>query len=361
MVWIVVMTMAVYTHGSGLLLLPAFVIINWIYGSRCLTFTAAAAIPVFALIPWVIVCLPEYLSRGIEANVMTIYSDPSRVLAKLPFHFLSGEDPGGASLVPPLHKVGFQRELKVAAALLHLSLLVIASPKIHRIWPLRGNDDVTARWFWTAILLCGIPIVVLYLYSQIFLPVLNPRYVLIALPAYWVLLVLLGEFGGRVNRTILVAIVLPWILTSAGLTLLQHLTPPPVHQCAKLVAKSIRDSELILVDRHMPLGWQFYWEWTRRLKRKGNITILWSEMPEWLRNNPPGVHIESLNLDDVDRVWFFYLNKFKFQKRTVHEVTEYLQAQEFIIEDQFSVGLSYLTLFKRTDKNSFLPRGFLSQ
>ncbi|MHC4594278.1 MAG: hypothetical protein ACYS19_04960, partial [Planctomycetota bacterium] len=108
------MTMAVYTHGSGLLLLPAFVIINWIYGSRCLTFTAAAAIPVFALIPWVIVCLPEYLSRGIEANVMTIYSDPSRVLAKLPFHFLSGEDPGGASLVPPLHKVGFQKELKVA-------------------------------------------------------------------------------------------------------------------------------------------------------------------------------------------------------------------------------------------------------
>jgi hypothetical protein len=343
MAWALVMTLMAYTHGSGLLLLPAFVLINWLYGPRRWTFTIAAAIPCLALLPWIAYVFPVYQSRGIEANVIAIRKNPTIVLGELPFFFLSGEDPGGGTPLPPLHAQALRPTLKIAAGVLHLMLLFLAGRKIYQLWSLPRRGEDMARWFWISVLLCGTPITLLYGFSLGLTPVLHARYVLVGLTGYWSLLVFLGYFNGRASKMILIGIFLPWVLASILLTLKQNMTPSPARQGTLLVAREMRDSDLILCDKHMPLGWQVYWEWTRRLGRSGHVEILPSRMATWLQSILPWKELDRLDLEGVDRIWFFYSGP-----RFVASVTEFLGARGFVLDKQYNGTFPFLLVFKKS-------------
>lgn len=353
--WVFVMTLAVYTHASALLLLPAFVAVNWVYGPRRWAFTAAAAVPIVSLIPWGMAVHSDFLERGIEANVVAIFDNPTRVLLRFPFLFLSGENPGGANLVPPFHQFGLQRALKAAAVMVNLSLLVIALPTIRQHWPPRRDGNESMFWFLTAVLLCGVPVAVLYGFSLVILPVLNARYLLIALPAYWMLLVLLAELGGRANRLILVGIILSWVLVSASLTLVQHLEQSRARQGTQMVAAEASASDMILVDSHWPLGWQIYWEWTRRLGQGGRVEILWSQMPDWTRNNPPGTRLFELDIGESERVWFFHDGD-----SALGPVTEYLTSKGFEVDQYHGANYAYLTVFIKNTSDNVSDSGYIN-
>ncbi|MGH7553852.1 MAG: hypothetical protein ACREMQ_12575, partial [Longimicrobiales bacterium] len=95
--WVAAMSVAVYAHASALFMLPAFVVANTLFGPRRLAFFIAAAVPVLALSPWVAFVSSTFLERGFRANVQSIHTDPTRAVFRLPFYFMSGEPPGGAS------------------------------------------------------------------------------------------------------------------------------------------------------------------------------------------------------------------------------------------------------------------------
>lgn len=341
--WVITMTMAIYSHGTGLLLIPAFVITNWLCGPRKWTFTIAGVIPVLALSLWIIITLPDYLTRDVFfTNAGWGNESPNRTLIKLPFYFLSGEDAGGGSPVPPLWTMGDFRMLAITLFLLNLVLLLPAWKKISQLrWSLRESDDTT-RWLITSALLCGIPIGMLYIFSLLVFSALQARFVLLATPAYWMLLVLLGELGGRMNRAIFLGIFVPWILLGTGLTLVQNLSPSWARQGTQFVATEMGASDLILVDKHMPLGWQVYWEWTHRLERDSRIEILSSvDVPPYMRTIKPDTPLDQLNVENTARVWYFYSKNWYQRRRAVAPVTEFLTKHGFVVDEDAVAGLSW--------------------
>ncbi len=341
-VWTVVTILLLYTHGAGWLLLAALVVVNWFYGTRQRAFILAAAVSALAFLPWLLYVLPVYLSRGIEANVIAIRKDPLLALLQLPFFFLLGEDPGGGTPLTLLHTSELRPALMVGAGLIHLLLLVLAWRGIRRFWPLRPDRQDARRWFWITALLLGIPVGLLYIFSVLFTPALHARYLLLVWPGYWLLVALLGELGGRAGRATLTYVFLPLVLVSIGLILKQNMTPSLARQGTMLVAREMRHSDLILCDKHMPLGWQVYWEWTRRLGRSGQIEILSSRMPAGLTSLPPGRSLEELDLERIGRVWFFYSNT-----KRVQSVMQFLLAHGFVLEEPLSRESPALLVFTK--------------
>lgn len=341
--WVAAMSCAAYTHGSALLLVPAFVIANWLAGPRRWLFAAASAIPVLALVPWIAYVSGVFAERGIEANVRAIRMDPTRAVAHLPFYFLTGEDPGGGSPLLRLYRDGVSGWLKWAALLPHLALLALGWRGLRPLWPLRREGHRAESWIWTVLVLCAVPLALLYVFSLLMTPVVHARYLLVILPGYWLLLALLWQYGGRASR-ILIGGVFLWILASAGLAVALHRTPSAARQAAEVVAAELGDGDLILCDKHHPVGWQFYWEWTRRLGGRGDrVAILRSPMAAWLTSIVPGTELDSLNLKRIMRVWFVHGE----DRQREALVREFLGTRGFAVDARPGAGPPSLVLFAR--------------
>ena len=341
--WTAVAILALYTHISGLALLAVFFVVNWVYGPRRWAFTVAAGIAALCFLPWVLYVLPVYLTRGIDANVGWIVKKPLQALGELPFTFLTGEDPGAASVDTRVEPQILRQVLKGSALLLNLALLMVAGGKLAAFWPPRREDSSEKRWFWICVFLVGIPIAGLLTISAIRRPLFHPRYLLFTLPAYWLLLTLVGLRGGRAGRVLLLGVILPWTLVTIGVSLAKNLSPSVARAGTLHIAQAWQDSDLILSEKPIPIGFQVYWEWTRRLKQTGRFEVLDAPMLEHLRTVLPGKELASIDLAGVQRIWLFWE-----RSRDPSGVIAYLQGQGFVKNDAPALQIPTLLLLTRS-------------
>ena len=328
--WAFVMLLLVYTHFFGLLLLAAFFAVNWLFGPRRWQFTGATVVVGFAYLPWLAYVLPVYLRDGLQTKIPWVNVFPHRALAQLPSAFL------GYLYGPELRVIVW-----IAALLVHLALFLLAWRTVRKFWPPSRELKESARWFWTAALLTGVPILLLYGFAVVVTPVFNARFVLGILPAYWLLVVLLGEFGGRAGRAMLYAVVLPWVLASVGVTMAQSLQPSPARQATTFLNREYRDADLILCDG-LDCGNHIYWEWTRRLGRTGRIEVLRFGSTAWRLSVLPQKNLGQLDLSQVGRVWFL-----QSDRKAADTVPGFLAARGFAPAETLAEDIPGLQAFVR--------------
>ncbi|HSA54625.1 MAG TPA: hypothetical protein VLE53_02925 [Gemmatimonadaceae bacterium] len=305
--WVAVMVLAAYTHLSALLLLPAFVIATWLFGPARRVFTAAAVAVPLALLPWANYVRGVYEERGIHENVQAIRDDPTRAVAKLPFYVLSGEDPGaGSPLGDWYRRWGIPATLKWGAVLLLAGLIGIPLAFRARDGPRQPTESgrESHEWFRVSAVLVATPLLVLYVFSLAFTPVVHARYLLVCLPAFWLFLATAARLSGPTGRVLFAATGV-WVLASVGVALWFNRGPSPARSAADFLAMERRPPDVVVVDRLMPLGWQLTWEWRRRLGRREPLVVLslpWTQ--PWWRDVIPTTPLETLRPDTAGRVWF---------------------------------------------------------
>ncbi len=343
--WTLAVTGMLYSHFGGWMLVAGFVVTNWFFGPRRWAFICAAALAALTLVPWIVSVIPVYRARGIEANMDSIRQekDPTFALLQLPFFFLSGEVPGGGAPMHPLHEPSVSPTLKVAAGCLQLALFLAAWSWIRRQWPPHGGGERLENWFWIQLCLFCVPLILLYLFSVSVVHSLQARYVLGVLLAYWLLIITLANSGKRLGRIILHGAVVPWVALSIVASLYLYSSISPARRAADFVAEQVRGTDLILCEKHMPIGWQFFWEWTRRLHHAERVEILSSPMPPWVVPIWPGRDLQEMNLAAVERIWLVHR-----EHQPVVQIARALEARGFKEAVQMNGNLSTLIVFTKT-------------
>ena len=315
--WGIVMVLLVYTHLFGTLFLVAFVIVNCIYGSRHWTFLLTAMVVAIIFLPWALYVFPVYQARGLDANLPWVAKDLRVAIARMPFGLMGRPLPFFAPQV--------RTWLVLLADALHLLLLVVAWRSIQRMWPPRAGQPDTTRWFWTVTLLAVIPIVLLFAFSVAVRPALQERFVYGVLPAYWLLVVLLSELGGRMGRVVLLGLVVPWAVSVVGtdVVLEQRWRPRPVRLATRILEGELGRADLVVCEG-AALGNQFYWEWTRRVQRPARIRVLPPRPTNAWLSVLPQSELATEDLRGMDRVWL--LSQTEAKRRAV---AEFLAVQGF--------------------------------
>jgi len=169
-----------------------------------------------------------------------------------------------------------------------------------------GMEAGGPGWDVHSVVLTVVPIGLLLVVSLIWLPIITTRYVLCVAPAFWLLLVIHAHRGGWPGRLAL-GLVAGWMLASVALAVRLNLPLSPARIAATRVAAEHQPGDFILIDRHNPLGWQFTWEWTRRLHEAEMPTIIDSpNRPAWLQGLLPGPMFEEFDPAGAPRVWFVH-------------------------------------------------------
>ena len=299
--WAAVMALLLYTHYFGALLLVAFIAANWLGGPRRGAFLCAAAGVFGLLAPWLLYVFPVYERRGLAANLAWV-DTPLVSLLKLPALFLSwmptGWDPFEYRRLP----IPVWAALGLAAIAVHVALFVAARKQLRRMSTPRANGQEASRWLLVSALIVGIPVLLLFATSLVFTPVLDARFVAGALPAYGLLLGVLGEWGGTKGRGILYAVVVPWVLASVAVTL-PRARVWPVRAGLEVVSAEFRAGDLLLAD--CQVGVQAWWEW-RRLGASGRLEALRCPARQWWLPEVTARDPEALDLGRVQRVWLVY-------------------------------------------------------
>jgi len=335
--WTIAMILLVYTHMFGSWVLPAFLVVNWLYGPRKMAFTVAGCLAGVAFLPWFLYVFPVYHARGLQWNVGWVSRSPLKGLAEGPFLFL-----GSYSLQPSER---LRLILAVTAAALDLLLFLLAWRTIRRLWPPHRVINPSERWFWTAVILVGLPVLLLLLISVVVTPAFHMRFLTGAAPAYWLVIVLLGHFGARAGCTVLYGAFLPWVLASSGAALVHERKPSLARQATMLVAQEIAINDLLLCEG---AGWcpQVYWEWKHRLGRSAPIVILAPPLNPRLSplefRGLPVADLDSLMFEGVDRVWLFY-----DPTDRVSLVTNFLSSRNFVLKRRFPADKPFLLAFGR--------------
>ncbi|MCL6481243.1 MAG: hypothetical protein K6U02_05910 [Firmicutes bacterium] len=309
--WGSVMLLMVYTHYSGVLLLGAFVVVEWLCGPRPASarwgMLFVAGLVGLSLVPWLLYVWPVYQARGLEPNLAWVRS-PHQVLGQLPFFFLSYIHPGFSPFddlreLPPL----WIRIAVYAIAIgLHLVLVVLAwrGRRLAETNGFRGELGPLAG-------LVLLPIAVVYLFSLIVHPALDARFLLGLLPAYWLLMVRAGESAGEAGRWLLFGVLLPWVLLSVAVTL-PEAGPAPVRRAVDAVAAEYQPGDLLLAECRV--GVNVWWEWTHRLGRLEQMQAFGCERWRWWL---PGVATpREAELADLQarRVWLIYVQPAERQR-----------------------------------------------
>jgi hypothetical protein len=343
--WALIMACVYWTHGSGLLLLAGFALATWFYGppewSPRLAFAAAGVVSVLTLVPWIVFVSSVFENRGIGANVQAIRGNPTAVLARIPFHFLTGMDSGSGSPSPPPEETAIARPLTWVAIALHLALLGAAWPAVRAQFRADRRRSPLASTGAMA-LLCAGPILLLYTFSITVVHALHPRYMTALFPAYCLVVVGLAGAGGRIGRGVLLGFLVPWLVIVSGVTVVQHVARPTLRDGIEVVARERTTGDLVLCDRWQPLGYQVVWDWTNRLGRSDPVTIVDAAGVPWLRSIFPGTSLESLPIATTNRVWLF-----RPGARTSDRVGPFLIAHGFHIDRVIVDGWYHLALYAR--------------
>jgi hypothetical protein len=351
--WCAVMATALYTHLSALLLLGAMVVTTWVLGPRRRSFTVAASITVLTLIPWLVYVFPVFQERGIQANVGAIAEEPVRALFRLPFFLLTGDSPGVASPLEEAYSVGIPRPLPWLALVLIGALIAAALPAAIRNWrPRVANRTRQDDWGIASFGMVLLPTLVLFAFSLGVEPVVTARYLLVCLPAVWLMLEYAGRTGGRPGKWLL-WIITGWVILSAAYVTRLHIPVSPARAAMDFLDAERRETDRVVAARHTAIGWQVYWEWTRRLGRTEAIDILPSPQPEWLSGIVPARSLDAIDLASAGRVWYIDLGR-----RSAETIVAPLAAHGFVPEDYGAQDLPWLRLFvKQTTATPQNPDG----
>jgi hypothetical protein len=292
--WTLVTLLLVYTHLFGALLLMAFAVTNWLCGPRRWAFSGAAFIPALALLPWLLYVLPVYESRGLAQNVWWV---PKRLPVALGVfsYGLLGEFPGPGKV---------RMALAAMAGVLHLALLFLGWRTARQLWPPRNGLPRSARWFWASVLLVGIPVVMIVLFTIFVIPALHWRFVLGILPAYWLLVAMICQDSGRAGR-ILLFLIAAWVVGTIGVGLVRLATmdvAAPPRQAALLIAREERPGDEVLCQSDCN---QLYWELRHHFGGRARVALL-GPVPalDWLDVVQP-MNLEDVNASVAGRVWLF--------------------------------------------------------
>jgi hypothetical protein len=307
--WAAVMTALVYTHYSGLLVLAGFVAANWWFGVRRWVFVSASAAAALSFLPWLAYVYPVYAARGLETNlwwVEMLLAQPYKGLAMMAYEFLGSFPVEGAGRYAA---VG-------AAVVVHLVLLGAAAPTLRRLWPPGRQRAPQAQWLWTLVVFVGVPVVLLCVFSLAYTPALAPRFLLVVLPAYWLLLILLTELTGRRGAKLLYGVLVPWVAVSVVWGMAESFETPPLRRHVEQVARELGPGDLVLCDPD--LASQVYWELRHRnglqarveaapvrsLKGLTPVQRRAAEQAERL-SVVPARPAEKVGFEGVRRVWLF--------------------------------------------------------
>ncbi|HXG34587.1 MAG TPA: hypothetical protein VNJ11_14570 [Bryobacteraceae bacterium] len=307
--WTAIMTALVYTHYSGLLVLAGFVAANWFFGVRQKVFVPASAVPVLSFLPWLAYVYPVYAARGLETNlwwVEMLLAQPYKGLAMMAYEFLGSFPVEGAGRYAA---VG-------AAVLVHAALLGAAVPALRRVWPPGRQQERQAQWLWTLVVFAGVPVALLCVFSLAYTPALAPRFLLVILPAYWLLLILLAELAGRRGARLLYGVLAPWVAVSVVWGVAESLRTPPLRRHVELVARELGPGDLVLCDPD--LASHVYWELRHRNGRQARVEAAPVRSLEGLPpverraaeqakrlSVVPARPAEKVGLQGVRRVWLF--------------------------------------------------------
>jgi hypothetical protein len=337
------MVLLVYTHYFGLLLVPAFVAANWIYGKRRAAFTAAGLIAGLSFLPWALYVLPVYESRGLDTNLWWIH-----LLLRNPLHGLATIALYHLGEIPFL---GSPKIQAAAAVLVHLLFAAVSWRAIRWLWQRPDQAGNAAPWLGISLLITGIPVVLLFVFSVVVTPALHYRFLMGILPSYWLLMVLLAESGGRASRVALYGLIVPWVFLSTGISVADRLRPSSIRQGTLALDRQIRQSDLILCYSECN---SVYWEWARRLGRPERIVGLrqaWTDpgMPaalqaaleqEYRLGAVPRVDLAQVDFRDPVRVWLF-----NSDQKMDAIVNEHLSARGFQREKVAGAQPAMLSLF----------------
>ncbi len=343
MSWMAVATLLVYTHFFGLLMLAGFLAANLLFGPRRRAFVAASLFVGVLYLPWFLYVLPVLRSRGLDTNLWWVHQliqTPFRGLAELPFVCM------GYIVTSDLRLV-----LMLAAASANLVLFGLAWRTLPNLWPPWREKVRGARWFWLSVLLAAVPVALLYGFSLAVTPALASRFLIGILPAYWLVIALLAEYGGRAGRVLLYGVFLPWALVSVGTGFERAFRPSPVRQAASALSTQANPSDLILCSSDVAS--QFYWEWTRRFGRSNRVECL---RPVPSAASPAAPHrrrleqserlsvlpwkdLTEIEVGGASRVWLVTMS----DSELVARVEDSLAARDFTLEssvnkDSFSVA-----------------------
>lgn len=343
--WTMVMVLLVYTHYFGMLMLAAFLPVNWLFGPRRWSFTIAAGVAGLSFIPWLAYVLPVYESRGLDSNLWWVHMLLPRAyegIALLLSEYLGGI-PGPKN---------FRIALIAVAAALHLLLLVSAWRSVRRLWPPVRNAGEQRRWFWVVASLAGVPVLLLYAFSIVYTPAFASRFVLGILPAYWLLMTLLSELGGRWGARLIYGAVLPWVLISAGISLVTSLLPSPVLERTRAIAAEFQPDDLVISERDQSNS--LYWEIAHRRGRDVRFEVLPKKRSDGPKSTPerlgeeqgerlsvfPYRDLSQIDLQGVRRVWVLYSSK-----DVPGSVAAFLTPRGFVAERTEGAEAPFLTLF----------------
>lgn len=338
--WAGTMLLLCYTHYSGGLLLAGFLLANQLVGRRRWAFFLTAMAVAAAFLPWVFFVLPSYFERGIAPNLAWVQPNPHWALKQLLFSFLSYI---AASWNPYLEwqtRLPGEGWLALIRSVnvIHAALLLCALGGWRRAWPPRQAERA-GRWFWALLPLVLAPVFLLYVFSLLVHPALEPRFLLGVLLAYALLVVLLSELGGRSGLAIAYAIVLPWALGSAVVTLPDR-APSPVRRNTAIAAREFRPGDVIVTDCHV--GVQVWWEWTRRLGKSAAMEAVRCDRKPWWLPAVPERAPQELHLADAQRVWLFFADE-----REQARILRSLVATGFRADPQFSRHRFLVLLIRR--------------
>ncbi len=297
--WALAMTLLVWTHFFGALALAAFLLVGLIWGPDRKSFLLAACVPTLAGLAWLLYVLPTYLAYGLAANVVWV-KHPLRELAELFVLFM------GFLQVPST--TDLRRALIILAVLVHAALFALAWVKL-RGWDYSlGLSRGVSRWFWPISALAVIPVALLFVASFLFQPAFHARLVIGALPAYWLLVVLLAGGGGRKGRWLLYGVFGPWVIVSSLFAMKSSTTPSLARQVTSVLAGEVEHGDLILCAGADVCD-QIYWEWKYKLNRAPTVELLQLSSNSRLRPTPLGLiprkDIQTIDLMNASRVWLF--------------------------------------------------------
>jgi hypothetical protein len=319
--WTCVALLLVYTHLFGALIVAGFFLANWLCGPRRWAFSMAAAIPVLAFLPWLLYVLPVYESRGVEENVGWVTKDWVIAIGDLSYGML-----GGSYAIP----VERRFRAMVAAAAIHLVLLLLAGLAAVRYGPPQRSAEASARWFWASASVGGVPLVLAFGFSLAVVLSLHWRFLLGILPAYALFLVLACQVTGRLGRAMLYGVLLPWSLIMAAYGHVMS-EPHAARGLALRLAEERQAPGLILCDEFCN---EFYWEWSIRAARPERIERLLNQAQRgWVTIVPVRVR-EEIPAAELERIW--YVTRRTLARR--NPPREFLEQRGFALEREFTLA-----------------------
>jgi hypothetical protein len=314
--WALAITIAGYCHYFGFLLLGGFVAAVLLAGPRRWSFALACALPIVAILPWLIFVWRTYSAQaGVIPSSLDWVTNRGILgsLIDLPVDLLTyvegGSDPFGRP--SPIAGERVHRGLVLAVWGVHAGLAAVLAVR-WRSW-LRAEETAVTREVCALLVILAAPAVALVGLSWAVAPLLHPRFLVGILPVYWLALGAVVGVAGVAARALVIIGLLPIVLGSSLAVSFERRCPSELRVLARGVAEEYRKGDALVADSI--IGEHVLWEWTGVQRRDEALRIFRATAPgdkpfRELRgqNFVPYLDLDRIVDDVATRAWLFYAN-----------------------------------------------------